>query len=177
MGANSRMRSSSVKACQNESEVPPTREYKSRSCSKNSRTQFAVFRRSCLIKTQLPFALLRKSSVSLVKKREWKGIEPSWRLLRRHNGFEARDGHQIRIHSRNRLPLLPPGRIRLLAQLTYAVLVGIERQQKSRLASPAEKLHARHLASGTTHNRSSIRLESHSNTEPISHVKILRSRR
>lgn len=36
------------------------------------------------------------------KKREWKGIEPSRRLFSRHNGFEARDGHQIRVHSRSR---------------------------------------------------------------------------
>ena len=34
-------------------------------------------------------------------KREWKGIEPSRRLFSRHNGFEARDGHQIRVHSRS----------------------------------------------------------------------------
>ena len=30
--------------------------------------------------------------------RKWKGIEPSRRLFSRHNGFEARDGHQIRVH-------------------------------------------------------------------------------
>ena len=27
------------------------------------------------------------------------GIEPTWRLFSRHNGFEARGGHQIRVHS------------------------------------------------------------------------------
>ena len=35
------------------------------------------------------------------QKRKWKGIEPSRRLFSRHNGFEARDGHQIRVHFRN----------------------------------------------------------------------------
>jgi len=26
------------------------------------------------------------------------GIEPTWRLCRRHAGFEARGGHQSRVH-------------------------------------------------------------------------------
>ncbi len=30
---------------------------------------------------------------------EWMGIEPTWLLLRGHTGFEAQDGHQIRVHS------------------------------------------------------------------------------
>ena len=34
--------------------------------------------------------------------REWMGIEPTRRLFSRHNGFEARGGHQIRVH-----PLIP----------------------------------------------------------------------
>ena len=33
------------------------------------------------------------------EKREWMGIEPTRRLFSRHNGFEARGGHQIRVHS------------------------------------------------------------------------------
>ena len=33
-------------------------------------------------------------------KREWMGIEPTWRLFRRHTGFEAQGGHQSREHSR-----------------------------------------------------------------------------
>ena len=36
------------------------------------------------------------------KKREWMGIEPTWPLFRGHTGFEARGGHQIRVHSRRR---------------------------------------------------------------------------
>ena len=32
-------------------------------------------------------------------KREWMGIEPTWRLFSRHTGFEDRGGHQIRVHS------------------------------------------------------------------------------
>jgi hypothetical protein len=31
--------------------------------------------------------------------REWMGIEPTWPLFRGHTGFEAQDGHQIRVHS------------------------------------------------------------------------------
>jgi hypothetical protein len=31
--------------------------------------------------------------------REWMGIEPTWLLFRGHTGFEAQDGHQIRVHS------------------------------------------------------------------------------
>jgi len=34
-------------------------------------------------------------------KREWMGIEPTWPLFRGHTGFEARGGHQSRLHSRN----------------------------------------------------------------------------
>jgi len=33
------------------------------------------------------------------EKREWMGIEPTWPLFRGHTGFEAQDGHQIRVHS------------------------------------------------------------------------------
>ncbi len=33
-------------------------------------------------------------------KRERMGIEPTWRLFRRHTGFEAQGGHQSRVHSR-----------------------------------------------------------------------------
>lgn len=38
-------------------------------------------------------------AVSAIK-REWMGIEPTRRLCSRHTGFEAQDGHQIRVHSR-----------------------------------------------------------------------------
>ena len=42
------------------------------------------------------------------KKREWMGIEPTWPLFRGHTGFEARGGHQIRVHSRRSCLLKGP---------------------------------------------------------------------
>ncbi len=41
------------------------------------------------------------STVARFSQREWMGIEPTQRLFSRYNGFEARGGHQIRVHSRN----------------------------------------------------------------------------
>ena len=39
-------------------------------------------------------------------KREWMGIEPTWRLFSRHTGFEAQGSHQSCVHSRKTQRLL-----------------------------------------------------------------------